>query len=1338
MKMKITRYIVTILFALIVALSLSGNISYADAIDQDNSLKGLWDKATGKKDLDDKVEKTKEDADPKYKEQKKQENTKDTQASAYAKVLFTNGNKSKRLMYYTAQTNAKNVNTVESLIYKKTKNKTEATQYASFLNSLSNWHLYSVQSNINDDVLYFLIWVIKAAYGSILLGCFLFLSLLETLKNILAHIVDYLNVWKYIADSSGSIPKNSPFYFLNPVVDIYHKLSVFAKVMLALFMGWIAFRLATGGGRANNRSFYLKNKGLKVLYALFAMALAASFASLSLSVASDMLKKSSDASTSAIEKIPKTMIVDTNQYINNSLTDIKGKKGVEGTNNGYVLNHDKGFPKTPDEVNNNIPTADLVEYMNTNGDKNISKKLSGKTLLFNWAYTKKLNANDIATMYNLDQKLNEKNNMNFLAFQLDPQPDAVKLTGDKKMFSTEKGAEVASSSLAGNTAIGVFLNALKMGAIILTVTAVIAMLYMAIFTGIANALKDFAINVSFSQMGLYQAFFGVFITGTILLVGIQLTLFLIQIFPDMILSIDQAFTKQLNSYTKVDGLLKQFGQTTVSLFALWILTMLVFKVRKGVMAFISNWFSHLLDAMNPQGSIAGNSRQDKKALENAINSNLMGQEGAEYAAQHPGETLGNGINDLKNKGKSLKSLLSDKEDEEKNQSVKSLMDQQESENQLDGEKTSEFTGKASASEEDADNNEASNKMEEDINEGLRNLGDTSEEGVARNLEEQDRRINDATNEFEKLNNAQEELDNARNDLANLKENGAPESDILAAEQRVADAEQAYNNQLGKSQEASRLLSRSGAGIEDIGASKSQAMRDYHDASNEIEDTEQKITDLTNEREEMEAFGASPAQLEKVDNRINKAKDDLAVSKAKQNLAQKAYESIINNPTAEKEARADLLQAQETQIQAARELEQATKHGNLTPEEFGTLQKAATSISSEVNAIKNDVDHQIRTNQVKENALKHMKDNCGKAFTTSDFDIQKNRLQNAEHRVESIQKQYNEAMNNPNESQLRIDHLSKELESAKGNYSNIQVASNAMNNGRNVVQALKAQEHILSDAYERKTSAEQSLNQLQSQEKSGVLTDRNVMKNTVSQLKQAEQDYSNTLRIISGLQAVKSIGSTQVPENKLQKLEQDNHKELNDLFEKQKEVSGVQSTIGRLGNGEKIDVRETHAISQVQKQARRKASEKVKEANDRYNDLKQKIDKLKKLEQSGVVVKPQVERYQSSLRQTKIDLDNAKKQEEFVSSQGFRINSVGKTMKNNYLDAKSKIQEATKQFNNKQKAHENILKTGGLSKEQLEQYKKDLAEEKQKSEANMQQFSRERAMKINAIKKELDV
>lgn len=1342
MKIKIVRYIVTLLFALIVTLSICGGNVHAakkDAIDDDYSIKGLHDKLTGKDKLDEKIEETKE-TDPKYKKEKKKEKSKASKDKSYAYVLFKDSKKNQKLMYYNAQTGTK-APTVESKMEKETYDKNEATKYASFLYSLDAWNLYNVQSTQQDSVTYWVVAFIKGFYGTILLACFQLLSGLEALKNLFADLMDQLNIWKFIT-GGGSIPKDSPFYFLNWVVDIYSKLTDVAKVILALFLGWIAFSLASGAGKAKNRGHYAKNKGLKVIYAILAMVLAATFASLSISVATDMLRNSENASTDAIEKIPRGMIIDTRQYIDNSLTDINGKDGSEGTNSGYVLNHEEGFPTTAKSVNNDIPTKKLVNYMNTNNDDDLAEKLDGGTLLYNWAYSVNLNANDISTMYKLNQEPKEDEDMNYLAFKLAPQTDGVKLTGGKEFFSTElKDAEVTSSSLAGNTGLGVFLNALKMGAIILTVTAVIVMLYMAIFTGFANAIKDFAINVSFSQMGLYQAFFGVFITGAMLLLSIQLTLFLMQIFPDAVLAVDESFTDQLNNYEDFDGTVKQLLQTVVTLLALWVITVIVWKIRKGVMKLVSNFFTHILDAMNPEGTMTDATRKDKQALENAMNSNLAGQEFAEGVAHDPygaaKSGIGTGIDGVKKGYQSLKDLQS--KDKEEENSVMSHMEGSEENGGLNGKKSSEFSGSASSKQNDSDDMEAnSEELEQDINEGIRNLEDTSEQGVAKNLNERDESIANATNEFEKLNASQQEVQDARENLAQLRESGASDEEIAEAEQRVENAEQAYNSQLGKSQEASRLLSRSGAGIEDIGTSKAQAMRDYHDASDEIESAEQKVVDLTSEREELEAFGASEAQLAQVDNKIKSAKDEVATGKMKQKLAQEAYDANVINPTAEKEARTNLVEAQENHIEAERELEQASNNGNLTTEEYTTLQKAATSLGGEVNTMKEQIDQQIRGGEVKQNAIKHMQENGGNAFSANDVELQQQELQNAEQQVANVQTQYEKAIANPSNNQQRMKMLSNELSNAKANHSNLQAAQQTINTGKNVGEAIQAQQQVVTQAYERKVKAEQALQQLESQEKAGTITDRSEVKNAVAEVKQSQIAYSNAGRVMSGLHAVKSVGHTKVPEVKLQELENDNSETLNNLYEQQESVGSVQNTIGKLERGGQADIKETHSLSQIQKQARRKASEKVKEASDRYNDLQQKIDKLKRLEKNGVHVQTQVDRYQSSLRQTKTDLDSAKKQEAFISSQGFSINSVGNTMKDNYLSSKDKVKETSEVVNERQKEHKDILKTGGLSQDQLNKYKQQLSDEREKSQSDMEQLSRERESKVASIKKELDV
>lgn len=1343
MKRKLVRYIGVLLFSLIVTLSLCGGSVHAaekDAIDNDYSIKGLYDKATGKDKLDKKIEETKE-TDPTYKEKKKKEKTKQTKKKAYAFTLFKDSKKNQKLMYYKAQTGTK-APTVESKIEKASSNKQEGTEYASFLHSLDAWNLYNVQSTQQDSLIYWFIAFVKGFYGTILLGCFKLLTGLEAIKNLFADLMDQINVWKFITDEGSSIPKDSPFYFLHWVVDIYHKLTNFAKVAIALFLGWIAFMLASGVGKAKMRGHYAKNNLLKVLYAFLAMVLAATFASMSISVATDMLRDSDKASTKAVEKIPQGMIVDTRQYIDNSLTDISGKKGAEGTNDGYVLNHEKGFPSNPDEVQQQIPTKKLVNYMNTNDNNDLVDKLDGGTLLYNWSYSVNLNANDISTMYKLNQKAEKDNNMNYLAFKLAPQADGVKLTGGKEFFGTElKDAQVTSASLAGSTGGGVFLNAVKMGAIILIITGVIVMLYLAIFMGFVNALKDFAVNVSFSQMGLYQAFFGVFITGAMLILSIQLTLFLIQIFPDAILAVDESFTEQLNNYDDFDGTTKQLLQTAVTLLAVWVITVVVWKTKKGVMKIAHEFFNRILDGMNPDGAIAGGSRADKKALENAMNSNLAGQDFAEGVAHDPygaaKNGLGYGVDGMKKGWQSIKDLQA--KDKKEEDSVMSYMQNGEENEGQNGKKSSDFSGYASSSQSDSDDIDANSKgLEQDINEGLRNLEDTSEQGVAKNLDERDESIANATNEFEKLNASQQEVQEAKDDLAQLKASGATPEEISAAEQRVEDAEREYNSQLGRSQEASRLLSRSGAGIEDIGASKAQAMRDYHDASGEIESAEQKVVDLTSEREELEAFGASQAELAEIDNKINMAKDEVASGKVKQKLAQDAYDANVINPTVEKEARTNLAQAQESQIMAERELEQATTNGNLTNEEYTTLQKAATSLGGEVSNMKSQIDSQIRSGEVKQNAIKHMQENGGTAFTTNDIELQQREIQNAEQQLANIQTQYEEAKANPSNNSQRMTMLSNELSNAKSNHVNLQKAQQTMNTGKNVGEAIKAQQQVVTQAYERKVKAEQVLEQLESQEKAGEITDRSEMKNAVAQVKQAQVAYSNAGRVMSGLNSVKSVGHTKVPEVKLQELADNNSKSLNNLYEQQENIGSVQNTIGKLETGGHADIKETHALSQIQKQARRKASEKVKEANDRYNDLQQKIAKLKRLETNGVHVQTQVDRYQSSLRQTKKDLDSAKQQEAFISSQGFSINSIGNTMKDNYVSSKDKVKEMSDLANERQKEHKDILKTGGLSKDQLDKYKQQLSNEREQSQSDMERLSKDRKSKIDSIKKELDV
>src|SRR5699024_1083419 len=115
---------------------------------------------------------------------------------------------------------------------------------------------------------------------------------------------------------------------------------------------------------------------------------------------------------------------------------------------------------------------------------------------------------------------------------------------------------------------------------------------------------------------------------TLLSIGVVFAL--VSIFPHMVTDLDKEFIEQLNKDDKWNGILKQLLSTTVTLFVLWFSSVLVFKVRKGIVGGVQAWFTQILDALNPdaglEGSMAGMRNADKEALENASNSNLLGQQ----------------------------------------------------------------------------------------------------------------------------------------------------------------------------------------------------------------------------------------------------------------------------------------------------------------------------------------------------------------------------------------------------------------------------------------------------------------------------------------------------------------------------------------------------------------------------------------------------------------------------------------------------------------------------------------------------------------------------------------
>ncbi|MFH0153148.1 hypothetical protein, partial [Pseudomonas aeruginosa] len=168
-----------------------------------------------------------------------------------------------------------------------------------------------------------------------------------------------------------------------------------------------------------------------------------------------------------------------------------------------------------------------------------------------------------------------------------------------------------------------------------------------------------------------------------------------------------------------------------------------------------------------------------------------------------------------------------------------------------------------------------------------------------------------------------------------------------------------------------------------------------------------------------------------------------------------------------------------------------------------------------------IDLQVENGVIKQDAIKHMQQNGGTAFTNSDLEVQEKELQTAANRVENIQQEYNDMAASTNPDEYRLNNLKQELSNAQSMHTNLQTANQAIHSGKNIGSAIKTQQQVLSQTYENKVHAEKVLSELDAQEKAGVVTDRQEMKDAVSRVQQTNVAYSNAGRVLSGLKAVKN-------------------------------------------------------------------------------------------------------------------------------------------------------------------------------------------------------------------------
>ena len=1262
-------------------------------------------------------------------EDKKTEDKKIKQS--YASKLF-DASKSKKqsMMYFNEQTNS-GAPTVESVINKEEGN---GEAYAAFLKTQNKWNIYKTYTSQLDTGTGIVGRIIKYIVGGSLLFCLFIMDAIDGFVKIMAQLLDYLNIFNYMTDDSGNIPQKNPFHVLQPLADIYKGISVFAKLFIALSLGFVLFMIGLGiGPTRRNKGSYFGRKIGKLLLGLASLALLPFVLSAYFGLISDIFSSSSDGefAKSSINSKPADYIVDTSGYIDASLTAVKDKKNNGALNDGYVLNH-ANYPTTNKEINDKVPTPSFVRYLNTGttGEDAKDKSPDGKSLILKWINADTMTANDIDSIYSLSDddgkawKFWNNDEKRSFAFKLAPEGDSVKTFDGKDIISLDlNDVAIQSASLAGNTGLGVFLNGVKMSVNIYGTTIVVCILLFSVVRALVKSFSLFFANLAIAGFGVPRALLTTISVMIMLFVSIVSAAVFISMYSELVDAIDSLVSDALNeNFDFGGGISKQTILTGIAIVVQWLAALFAIKGRGAIISSIEEFFGRIMDRMGmqlgiPKTSGAGDPRE---AISNMAAADKAGSSGLENQLSKP---LDKGKESLESLPETAKGLAGS--------AAKSGLDKLRG----NGDDDNSLNGNIS-SEESVDGDEQGESVEKSLEDGLNAMGAYTERGLNNNLDDQDSSISDAISANDDLKQAEDDLQDAKDNYEALERAGASPETLADAQKDIDNAQANYDNALGNSQEAARNMAGTGVTAEGIANAKEQSARDFAKASTDVQNAQQELDDLQGQRQQLEKAGASQSELENMDDKIANAQERVNGAKDRQQLAEDAYKSNVGNPEAEKDARNDLLSAQQGERAAQRNLANAERNGNLEHSDKTALRNTAQSMSQSIEGLKSEANEQLSKAETAQGALNYMEDNGGKAFSDSDKNYQSGVISNAGKNIDDLKGQISKANKQGASADVKKG-LNTKLQEAQSVKSGAETVMGAIASGKASQEAIAAQSQIVDSASNTLAQAESQVAQLKQRENAGEMIPREEMNNAQQNLRSASQTKQQASRILSGLHAQSVVGSNEASPQRISEMKASNDNQLRELKGKTGKFEQASKAINEVANGGNINKENTASMMEAQKIAQSQASQRTTAAKDNLDNIQSKLGNLKQQQANGKPVTGDIKRMTASAAQASKQYEKAKGYEDHVKSQGSQIRSAGRKMVENTTAAKDNLAEQQRLKANRKSAHDNILKSGGYTKEQLQTLKDEITSERSNLESNSRGFRNDRKDKLANVQMKLN-
>ncbi|MCD8845179.1 hypothetical protein [Staphylococcus gallinarum] len=1247
---------------------------------------------------------------------------------SYASLVFDDTDKNASIMYYKNQTGS-GVPTVESVI-DKSAGDGEGQKYAAFLQSLNKWNLYKAYTDQKDAGLAIVVAGLKAIFALPLLLCLYLMDGIDGLIKVIGKLVNYLNIFQYLTDSSGNIPTDNPLHVLQPIADLYKQFNIIAKMIIAAMLGWVLFKTATGIGRARNRSGYLGHGLGKVIASLLAVAFGALIVSSFLGIFSDMMTKDRNVAKDTLNDVPAKHIVDTSAYIDASLSNMKTNEAdAKGLNGGYVLLH-KDLPKTQKEVKNKIPTAETVKYLNTGGNSK-NKTPDGKALLMKWIGTTTVTSADIDSMYKISKKDKKgdlfgifgKDEKRSFQFKLAPGKDTVKTFDKKRMISTDLNAvAIQTASMAGNGGAGIFLNGIKMAATIYGTTIVVVVLLFSMIRALVKSTGLFLANVSIASLGSPDALLAILSTGIMLFVSWISALAIMPLYASLTSGIEDNVASAINNNVNMSGLSKQTIVTFGVVFVQWFAAILALKSRGAVLSSIEDFFKGVIQRMSGFTE-NGSKNRGMQALSDMNNADKAGYEGALNKMSEPinrgKEALENAPAVALGKAGDMASGIKDKAKEKAAEGYENAK-----------ETASNIKGKFGSKEEVDDADKQGEAINDEVRKGMEQMGKTSNDSIDKNLNNQDEAVDKAIKDQEALNTADQELKDAQDHYDELKANGASPAELAQAQEAVTSAQDKYDRASANAQQSARDMAGTGVSADSISDAKNQSARDFAKASSDVATAERDLKDLQEERNAMVRAGATGDELAGIDNQISNAQDRVESAKDRQELAKQAHQASIGNAQAEKDFRNDLVAARQGEREAVRMLESAKQTGNLSSEQQANLRSKADAISPEFNNLQSQAKSELHDAQTAQGALEFMSQNHNQAFTADDVGNFQKFADSSSEQVQVAKSNLEQAKANK-QPKSEISRLNEQLMEANRANASAQTVMNAIGSGSANAEAITAQEQIVQTAMEQQKQAQASLQNVQAQAAGGNVS-RSAYNQANNDARIATQNADIARKTLSGLYAMKAAGSNSLTENAMDSAKSDVANQIKQAEAKVSTLGNASKAVENVMMGGPITKESTAQLVEAQQIAQTEAAAKTAQAKSTYDDLSKRLVSLKSQLANGKPVSGEVKRMQTNVEQAEKVLTNAENKERSIRQTGSTFRKTGRTILSNIEKAETEVENKKVTSQRRDKAYNNVLKTGGYTTEQLSQFKDNISNDRQNFKQNGRIFKRERGQRLNNI------